>query len=89
MSTIQPAEMIDLEEIKSLTELIRGHQRAIEEISTIRRNLILGVRNKRITYREIAAAMEVTEQSVYKILRPSIATAKAAAKAQAEANTGE
>jgi DNA-directed RNA polymerase specialized sigma24 family protein len=84
MSTIQPAEMLDLEEIKSLTDLIRGHQRAIEEISTIRRNIILGVRNKRITYREIAAAMEVTEQSVYKILRPSIANAKAIAKAAEE-----
>ena len=85
MRTISPAEMLDLEEIKSLTVLMRGHQTAIDEISTLRRKLILGVRDKRITYREIAEAMNVTEQSVYKILAPSIAVAKAIAAAEEEA----
>jgi hypothetical protein len=83
MRTINPAEILDLEEIRSLTILMRGHQKAIEEISTIRKNLILKVRNKRITYREIAEAMQVTEQSVYKILIPSIAVAKAIAAEEA------
>ena len=85
MRTISPAEMLDLEEIRSLTILMRGHQKAIEEISIIRKSLILKVRDKRITYREIAEAMQVTEQSVYKILIPSIVAAKAIAAAEEEA----
>jgi DNA-directed RNA polymerase specialized sigma24 family protein len=62
----------ELTEVKALTDLIRNHQRAIEEISKSRKAVILSLRRKRITYREIAAAMCVTEQSVYKILRESI-----------------
>lgn len=62
----------ELGEIKALTDLIRNHQRAIEEISKTRKSVILDLRKKRITYREIASAMNVTEQSVYKILRDTI-----------------
>ena len=62
----------ELDEIKALTGLIRNHQKAIEEISKTRKDVILSLRKKRITYREIAAAMGVTEQSVYKILRDTI-----------------
>lgn len=68
----------ELSEIKTLTDMIRNHQRAIEEISKTRKNIILTLRRKRITYREIAAAMGVTEQSVYKILRDTIKAQKAA-----------
>ncbi len=71
-------EYPELNEIKTLTEMIRNHQRAIEEISKTRKNIILTLRRKRITYREIAAAMGVTEQSVYKILRDTIKAQKAA-----------
>lgn len=66
-------EARELDEIKAMTALIRNHQQAINEISAQRKNIILGLRRKRITYREIAAAMNVTEQSVYKILRTTIA----------------
>jgi DNA-directed RNA polymerase specialized sigma24 family protein len=62
----------ELGEVKALTDRMRDHQRAIEEISAIRKTVILSLRRKRITYREIAAAMGVTEQSVYKILRDTI-----------------
>lgn len=62
----------ELDEVKALTDRIRNHQRAIEEISAVRKTVILSLRRKRITYREIAAAMGVTEQSVYKILRDTI-----------------
>lgn len=62
----------ELDEVKALTDRIRNHQRAIEEISAVRKTVILSLRKKRITYREIAAAMGVTEQSVYKILRDTI-----------------
>jgi DNA-directed RNA polymerase specialized sigma24 family protein len=65
-------EYPELDEVKALTERMRDHQRAIEEISAIRKRVILSLRRKRITYREIAEAMGVTEQSVYKILRDTI-----------------
>ena len=68
----------ELNEIKTLTDMMRNHQRAIEEISKTRKNIILTLRRKRITYREIAAAMGVTEQSVYKILRDTIKAQKEA-----------
>ena len=66
------SEYPELGEIKALTTLIRNHQAAIEDISKTRKDVILSLRKKRITYREIAAAMGVTEQSVYKILRDTI-----------------
>jgi len=66
-------DLPELTEVKALTDLIRNHQNAIQEISQTRRNVILDLRRKRITYREIAEAMGVTEQSVYKILRDTIA----------------
>ncbi len=62
----------ELEEVKALTNRMRNHQNAIEEISKTRKKVILSLRKKRITYREIAAAMGVTEQSVYKVLRDTI-----------------
>jgi hypothetical protein len=67
----------ELEEVRYLTEQIRDHQRRIEEIAENRRHHILNLRAGRITYREIAASMRVTEQSVYKCLKPSIDAAKA------------
>lgn len=76
--TNMSVEYPELDEIKTLTDLIRNHQRAIEEISKTRKNVILSLRRKRITYKEIAAAMAVTEQSVYKILRDTIKAQKAA-----------
>jgi DNA-directed RNA polymerase specialized sigma24 family protein len=66
-------DLPELSEVKTLTDLIRNHQNAIQEISQTRRNVIIDLRKKRITYREIAEAMGVTEQSVYKILRDTIA----------------
>jgi len=65
-------DLPELTEVKALTDLIRNHQSAIQEISQTRRNVIIDLRKKRITYREIAEAMGVTEQSVYKILRDTI-----------------
>jgi len=69
-------EYPELGEIKALTDRIRDLQRAVDEISKIRKEVILSLRRKRITYREIAAAMGITEQSVYKILRDTIASNK-------------
>lgn len=62
-----------LREIKELTDEIRVSQNDISSLSDMRRMKIIDLRRNRITYREIAEAMEVTEQNVYKILRSSIA----------------
>jgi DNA-directed RNA polymerase specialized sigma24 family protein len=62
----------ELEEVKALTILMRNHQQAIEDISKTRKEVILSLRRKKITYRKIAESMGVTEQSVYKILRDTI-----------------
>lgn len=86
MSTTTIPEQLrqELDEVRSLTDQIRDHQRAIEEIADSRRTHILTLRAGRITYREIAGAMGVTEQSVYKCLKPSIEAAKAEQAAQEE-----
>lgn len=65
-------DLPELSEVKQLTVMIRNHQEAITEISKTRKDVILSLRKHRITYREIAEAMDVTEQSVYKILRDDI-----------------
>lgn len=62
----------ELTEVKALTDLIRNHEQAIKDIAKTRKAVILDLRRKRVTYREIASAMNVTEQSVYKILRDTI-----------------
>jgi DNA-directed RNA polymerase specialized sigma24 family protein len=74
--TLTAPEYPELVDIKTLTDLMRNHQKAIEDISKTRKTVILSLRRKRITYREIAAAMGVTEQSVYKILRDTIKAQK-------------
>lgn len=61
-----------LDEVGKLTDSIRQHQEFIAGEAQVRREKILTLRSHRITYREIAAAMHVTEQSVYKILRDHI-----------------
>jgi DNA invertase Pin-like site-specific DNA recombinase len=61
-----------LEEVKVLTDAIRTHQGQIHDLGKRRKQLILRLRKQRITYREIAEAMGVTEQLIYKIIRNDI-----------------
>lgn len=65
-----------LSDVATDTNTIRTHQDSISRISDLRREKIVRLRELRITYREIAAAMHVTEQSVYKVLRDHIADSK-------------
>lgn len=65
-----------LTDVATDTHTIRNHQDAITRVSDLRREKIVRLRELRITYREIAAAMHVTEQSVYKVLRDHIAEHK-------------
>jgi DNA-directed RNA polymerase specialized sigma subunit len=75
MSTIMQATELDgkgLEEVKILTDAIRTHQFQIQDLGKRRKQLILRLRKQRITYREIAESMGVSEQLIYKIIKNDI-----------------
>ena len=75
MSTTMDATELDgkgLGEVKVLTDAIRTHQSQIHDLGKRRKQLILRLRKQRNTYREIAEAMGVTEQLIYKIIRNDI-----------------
>ena len=75
MSTVMQATELDgkgLDEVKLLTDAIRTHQVQIQDLGKRRKQLILRLRKQRITYREIAEAMGVSEQLIYKIIRNDI-----------------
>jgi len=75
MSTVMEATELDgqgLGEVKLLTDAIRTHQVQIQDLGKRRKQLILRLRKQRITYREIAEAMGVSEQLIYKIIRNDI-----------------
>lgn len=58
--------------VREDTEQIREHQRAIEGIGQSRKQKIMSLRSRLVTYREIAQAMQTSEQNVYKIIRDEI-----------------
>jgi hypothetical protein len=75
MNTVMDATELDgkgLDEVKLLTDAIRTHQVQIQDLGKRRKQLILRLRKQRITYREIAEAMGVSEQLIYKIIRNDI-----------------
>jgi DNA-directed RNA polymerase specialized sigma subunit len=75
MTTVMEATELDgkgLDEVKILTDAIRTHQSQIQDLGKRRKQLILRLRKQRITYREIAEAMGVSEQLIYKIIRHDI-----------------
>jgi IS30 family transposase len=75
MSTVMEASELDaqgLSEVKILTNAIRHHQIQMQDLGKRRKQLILRLRKQRITYREIAEAMGVSEQLIYKIIKDDI-----------------
>ena len=75
MNTTLDAEQLDgkgLEEVRLITDAMREHQSQISDLGKRRKQLILRLRKQRITYREIAEAMGVSEQLIYKIIRNDI-----------------
>ena len=75
MSDVQTAEQLDgrgLQEVRIITDAMREHQVQIHDLGKRRKQLILRLRKQRITYREIAEAMGVSEQLIYKIIRNDI-----------------
>lgn len=57
-----------LEEAAKMTSEIRDLQAKIKERGLERRKVIIDLRGRKVTYRDIATKMGVTEQNVYKIL---------------------
>lgn len=75
MSEVLEASELDgrgLNDLKLLNDSIRVHQNQVSELLKRRKQLILRLRKQRITYREIANTMEVSEQLIYKIIRNDI-----------------
>jgi DNA invertase Pin-like site-specific DNA recombinase len=75
MDTVMEAKELDgqgLDEVRLLTDAIRTHQSQIQDLGKRRKQLILRLRKQRITYREIAEAMNVSEQLIYKIIKNEI-----------------
>lgn len=75
MNTTLDAEQLDgkgLDEVRMITDAMREHQHQISDLGKRRKQLILRLRKQRITYREIAEAMGVSEQLIYKIIRNDI-----------------
>jgi hypothetical protein len=75
MSEIQTAQELDgrgLLEVRMITDAMREHQTQIQDLGKRRKQLILRLRKQRITYREIAESMGVSEQLIYKIIKDDI-----------------
>ena len=75
MGNILEATELDgrgLNDVKVLTDAIREHQNQIQDLGKRRKQTILRLRKQRITYRQIAQAMGVSEQLIYKIIRNDI-----------------
>lgn len=73
--TVMDASEIDgrgLNDLKLLNDAIRTHQGQMADLLKRRKALILRLRSQRITYREIAETMDVSEQLIYKIIRNDI-----------------
>lgn len=74
-----------LEEIRLLTWMMREHQDQVARIAQRRHEKCLELREQKVTYRDLAAAMEVSEQAVHKILTKGDEAAKKAPGSKAPA----
>ena len=61
-----------LEELKMLNDGIRVHQVQVIDLLQRRKQLILRLRKQRITYKELAICMGVSQQLIYKIIKDDI-----------------
>jgi DNA-directed RNA polymerase specialized sigma subunit len=75
MTSVLKASELDergLNDLKLLNDSIRAHQEQISSLLKRRKQMILRLRKQRITYRELAQTLEVSEQLIYKIIRDEI-----------------
>ena len=61
-----------LTDLRTINDAIRTHQSQVTDLLKRRKTLILRLRKQRITYREIAQTMGVSEQLIYKIIKDDI-----------------
>jgi DNA invertase Pin-like site-specific DNA recombinase len=74
MTTMEATELDGrgLTDLKTINDAIRTHQNQVTDLLKRRKTLILRLRKQRITYREIALTMGVSEQLIYKIIKDDI-----------------
>jgi hypothetical protein len=74
MTTMEATELDGrgLTDLKTINDAIRTHQNQVTDLLKRRKTLILRLRKQRITYREIALTMGVSEQLIYKIIKNDI-----------------
>lgn len=72
MISVDDPAFEQLQEIRHMTQLIRNHETAIKEIAEQRQRAVIQLRKMRVRYRDLADAMNVTEQTIYKILQETI-----------------
>lgn len=65
-----------LDQIRELSQEIREHEKGIKAAAAKRRRLAILCWEDNVTYAEMAAAMDSTEQNVYKVIREHIASAR-------------
>jgi DNA-directed RNA polymerase specialized sigma24 family protein len=58
-----------LDEVRLMTRMIREHQEQIAKLAKKRKTRVMNLRRAKVTYREIAEAMETSEQTVFNIIR--------------------
>jgi DNA-directed RNA polymerase specialized sigma24 family protein len=68
-ASMEERGMNGLDEVAVLTSEMRRHQESITLLGRRRRAVVLRLRDQKVTYREIAAAMGVSEMAVYKVIR--------------------
>lgn len=65
--TYDPA--VDLDHAKTLTEMMREHQQAVQRIGVQRRGIIRRLRRNNVPYKIIAERCNVTDQALFADLR--------------------
>lgn len=68
MTTAQTTEH-NLSDVASLTEMLRRKEREIEIISAQRKQAVMRHRERGCPYADLAEAMDVSEVTLYKIIR--------------------
>lgn len=61
-----------LDEIKMMSAMIREHYAQARDLLRRRKQLVLRLRKQDITYKKLAQAMGVSEQTIYKIVKDDI-----------------
>lgn len=74
MTTLEANELDGrgVSDLKTINDAIRAHQAQTTDLLKRRKDLILRLRKQRITYKEMAKIMDVSEQLIYKIIKNDI-----------------